>query len=133
MDADDGESRIPDAWYGIFEKIKARKELEEEVAAAGGNKYQQLQARLTDQETGKLLEDIVIYAIRTIDDKDEAESFLHGYAEDIAAHPEKYPGQARDDPAGYARYDTGLALNMHFTSSATHELWDGVLETEYDI
>jgi len=108
-------------------KIKARVDKAEEVKKAGGNKFQQLEARLTDEDTGKLIQDIVITAIMQVESQKDAKSFYNGYVEDIAKHPKKYPKQARSDPASYAAGDIYLALNLHFTEAKTHKLWNKAL------
>ncbi len=116
---------IPAGWLGITELIKERLENENRIRNKGGNKFLQLEARLTDQASGKLMEDIVIYAIRTIKDKSEAEDFLNGYIENIKSHPAKY--DLKQDAMDYAKNDIYLALNMHFASKQTHRLWNDVL------
>lgn len=108
-------------------KIKARIDRAEQVRKAGGNTFQQLEARLTDEDTGKLMQDIVITAIMQLKTLKDAKSFCKGYAKDIAKHPKKYPKQARSNPKSYAAQDIYLALNIHFTESKTHRLWNKVL------
>ncbi|MCG2719054.1 MAG: hypothetical protein L6408_09525, partial [Nanoarchaeota archaeon] len=49
------------------------------------------------------------------------------YIKNIAENPDKYPKEAKGRPKYYAGYDIKVALNMHFTSSRTHELWDKVI------
>lgn len=114
-------------WNSMREKIKKRRENEEIVKKNGGDVFQQLEARLMDVETGKLGEDIVIYGIRTINDKKKAQNFLQGYISDVSNNLEKYPLSAKEDPKGYAVNDLLLALNMHFYSSATHEFWNSTV------
>lgn len=120
--------KFPQGWHAIAEKIRKRQEREEQVKGQGGNKFQQLEAGLTDTETGKRVEDIVIYGIRTIRTMPEAESFFEGYVVDIKDKPERYPAQAKDDPSGYAKQDIYVALNLHFISPETHRLWRNIIE-----
>lgn len=118
---------IPDSWYELAEKIKVRKENEEKIKLSGGDKFKQLEARLKDPETGKLGEDIVIYAIRRIKNLDEAKDFFDGYVLNIKENLKKYPLVARKDPENYARGDMYYALG-YFCTLDTHKLWNKVLE-----
>ena len=106
-----------------LKKIKARIDKAKELEKQGANKFKQLEARLLDEETGKLGEDIVIYAIRTLDTVEDAKSFYEGYIEDITNNPKKYPKEARRNPAAYAEYDTRLAIYLHFTDPKVYKLW----------
>lgn len=99
----------------LKERIRLRQEAAQRVKDAGGDKYQQLKARLTDPDTGQLGEDIVIYAIRSIKDTDEAHSFVTGF---IAEHGD----------AGFVTSDILMALALHFTNPDTHKLWNGVID-----
>lgn len=83
---------------------------------------------MTDVDSGKLLENQVIYALRTIKNPFEAEDFLRGYILDVEINPNKYPEQAKDNPSDYAIYDTLIALSMHFHSRKTHKLWKKAIE-----
>ena len=118
-----------------IEDFKERKKNEGKIKYEGGDVFRQLEARLRDTETGKLNEDIVIYALRTIkpDESQRAKSFLRGYIENIRTNPEKYPVQAANGPVDYVIGDIMLALNLHFRSEKTHEFWNEVIEgyTDY--
>jgi hypothetical protein len=121
--------RIPASWDDIFNEIKKRDEKEKEVKESGGDKYQQLKAKLTNLKTGKLMEDIVCYAIRTIDRKSEAKDFLNGYALNIKENPKKYSAKAKQDPLEYAKSDIYCALG-HFTVKKTLNLWYKTLDSK---
>lgn len=103
----------------LIKKILRRKENENKVKREGGNKFQQLEARLTDEESRKILEDPVIYAIRRIRNYDEARDFVKGYEQDIKLNPNKYLWRARGKPKGYVIIDILAALNLHFPSEET--------------
>ena len=111
----------------LMKKIKKRVDNAEEVKKNGGNKYEQLEARLLDEDTGELTMDIVIYGIQVIDNYKDAESFYHGYIKHIEANPNKYPAESKGKPMSYARHDIGTVLCMHFTNQKTYELWEKVI------
>ncbi len=114
---------VSDGMREIARKIKARIDKAKELEKQGANKFKQLEARLTDQETGKLIQDIVITAIMDLETVKDAKSFYQGYIEDITNNPDKYPEIARKDPAAYAEYDTGLAIQLHFTDPKIYRRW----------
>ncbi len=118
---DKGDSKM---WDYDFESVKSRIAMAKMVRLAGGNKFQELEARLTDAETGKLVEDIVIYALRIIKDASEARDFIRGYVYDVKTNPEKYSSLARMDALDYVRSDIHLALDLHFRNVLTHKMWD---------
>ncbi|HJX06295.1 MAG TPA: hypothetical protein VJ461_06310 [Candidatus Nanoarchaeia archaeon] len=97
----------------------------------GASKFRQLEARCSNPKTGKLEEDLVITAIQSLENENDIRSFYLGYAKDIRANPKKYPDVAAKDPVGYARYDIGLALNLHFRSNKTHERWNNAIPNLY--
>jgi hypothetical protein len=97
----------------LLERIKSCREAEQRVKDAGGDKYQQLKARLT--WNGQLGEDIVIYAIRSIKDVDEVRSFVTGFI-------------AENGDVGFVTSDIQMALALHFTNPDTHKLWNGVID-----
>ena len=111
-----------------LKKVKARIDKAKEIKKAGGNAYEQLEARLTDEDTGKLIQDIVITAIMDLKTAEDAKSFYQGYTKNITENLSKYPKQAKEmGSKAYAKYDIELALNLHFTSPKTHKLWNSVL------
>ncbi|MBT4377071.1 hypothetical protein HOD29_06880 [archaeon] len=118
------ERKIPPGWIILQEKMKKRIAKANEIKKRGGNKFEQLEARLMDEETGKLGEDMVIYALRTIKKKSEAESFLKGYCKHVRKNKPKYSGKGD----AYVKDDIITALYMHFTVKETYDLWKGVVE-----
>jgi len=110
-----------------LKKMKARIDKAEQVKKDGGNAYKQIEARLMDVDTGKLIQDPVITAIQYFDTKKDAQSFYKGYAENIANNPKKYPKQVKGRAKEYAAYDIKMALDLHFTESKTHKLWKSIL------
>ena len=110
-----------------MEKIKQRIEREKQSLIKGDDKFKQLEERLRDIDSGELIEDPVIYAIRTIQDTSEAKDFIKGYIMNIKENIQDYPKKARQDPSMYAKHDIYLALNLHFYSEDTHRLWNDAL------
>ncbi|MCB1084374.1 MAG: hypothetical protein KDK61_08690 [Simkania sp.] len=108
----------------LAEKIHQRKEREDQVRLAGGNKFEQLEARLKDPETGTYGEEIICYGIRTITEYATAKDFLRGYIADVKEHPDKYPHQASKNSRNYAINDVMLELGLHFQSKESHDLWN---------
>ena len=119
--------KISPAMRKTLDTIKRRIDKAEEVRKNGGNMYQQLEARLTDEKTGKLIQDIVITAIIHVDNLKDAKSFYQGYAKNIKNNPKKYPKKVRKKPYQYAATDINLALHMHFTEPKTYRLWEKAL------
>ncbi len=117
---------IPKSWDKLAERIKLRMENEKKVKERGGNKFQQLEARLKDEKSGKLVGDIVLYGIKVIEDFEDAKSFFRGYVLNIKKNFDKYPPIAKKNPLNYAKADIYLALG-HFYSEKTHNLWNKIL------
>ena len=115
-------------WNNLCKIINKRIEKEKQIKNEGENKFQQLEGRLTDMNSDKLTEDIVIYAIRTIDNTSEAKDFIQGYISDIEKNTSKYPKQAKSNPLKYAKKDIYLALNLHFASNKTHQMWNSAIK-----
>lgn len=110
--------------------INPRIDKAERLKKRGANMYRVLLARLTDDKTNKLLENPVIYAIRTIKEQKAARSFFFGYAKDIRRDPKRHPWKAATNPKEYARAAIMLALNAHFTNPKTHKLWTRAVKGE---
>lgn len=122
------QKKFPERCDDLGEKISQRIQRRIQVKEEGGNTFQQLEARLTDVDSGEMMEDIVVYAIRTIKEIPQAEDFLKGYINDIETKPDKYPEQATYDPTRYAKTDMDLALHLHFASEKTYDLWTPVID-----
>lgn len=115
----------------VVARAKPRIEKMKRLKKSGANMYRVLLARLTDDKTGKLSEDPVIYAIRAaIKEQKETRSFFLGYAKDIRNHPKRHPTQAQKNPREYARADIMLALRLHFAEPQTHKLWTKAVRGE---
>jgi len=110
------------------EKIKQRIREEKQSLIRGDNKFKQLEERLRDSDSGELIEDPVIYAIRTIESVSEAKDFVRGYVLNIKENIQNYPEKARENPSMYAKHDIYLALNLHFYSEGTHKIWNSALK-----
>ena len=108
------------------EKIALKRANEKQVKDNGGDKYLQLEARLKDPTTGKLGEDIVIYAMRTISEESDAKSFVEGYVNQIQSNMKKYPAKIRSDVKGYVQSEIIYVLR-YFGSQKVHELWEKIL------
>lgn len=110
-----------------MKEVKQRTKREKQSLIRGENKFKQLEERLRDTGSGKLIEDPVIYAIRTIKNVSEAKDFIEGYSLDVKENIHDYPKKARQNPSEYAKHDIHIALNLHFYSEDTHELWNNAL------
>ena len=111
----------------IIGNIKKQQEQEKQAITDGKNKYLQLEARVTDPDTGKRTSDLPIYGMRVIETQDEAEDFIRGYIKDIFDNPEKHPETAIEDPTGYVISDLWYVLG-YFPSKKYHELWTPTFE-----
>jgi len=108
----------------LAEKIRARVDAANEVPET--EMYRKLKTRLTDVDSGKVIQDVVCYAIQTIKDDGQARNFFEGYTQDIKENPQKYPPEVNGQARKYAAYDISIALG-HFTVAETINRWENII------
>ena len=116
--------------HKIVRKHKKRIDRMKEIESQGGNKYQQLEARLMNEETGKLIMCPVIYAIQILKERKDVLDFYQGYFNEVKNNLDKYKLGSENDAKKFVLNDINTALNIHFYEKKTHKLWNPILKSQ---